>query len=80
VESGRKEVNQIMAKSFGVGRNIKATVEGGTLTLVIDLTVEGVESKSGKSDTIATTGAPQVVGTTPDGKPVSANVSIFCPH
>jgi hypothetical protein len=68
-----------MAKSFGVGRNIQAKVDDGKLTLTVDLGVDGVPSKSGKSDTIATTGAPQVVGTTPDGKPVSCNVSIFTP-
>jgi hypothetical protein len=38
-----------------IGRNVEATVKDGKLTLVIDLSVEGQPSASGKTKVIATT-------------------------
>ncbi len=39
-----------------LGKNIKASVKGDTLTLVIDLTKNQGESGSGKSEIVATSG------------------------
>jgi hypothetical protein len=38
-----------------IGNNVKAEVNGDTLTLTIDLSVDGTESKSGKSTVLGTT-------------------------
>jgi len=40
---------------MNIGQNIQAEVEGDKLTLVIDLSVGGTRSRSGKSEMIATT-------------------------
>ncbi len=65
--------------SYNVGRNVNVTKTNGKLTVTIDLTSEGKVSASGKSDTIATTGAPQGIGELPDGRPLKLSLSVFAP-
>ncbi|GAF97079.1 unnamed protein product [marine sediment metagenome] len=65
--------------AYNIGRNVKVEKKANTLTITIDLTAEGKLSASGKSDTIATTGAPQGIGELPDGRPVKMNLSVFAP-
>ena len=65
--------------AFTVGRNVSIDISKNVMTVTIDLSAEGITSGSGKSDTIATTGAPQAVGSLPDGRPVKMNLSVFAP-
>lgn len=64
---------------FNVGRNLTVSLDDYLMTVEIDLRVEGITSASGKSDTVATTGAPQAVASLPDGRPVKMNLSVFAP-
>jgi hypothetical protein len=64
---------------YSLGRNIVISKDDYHMTVEIDLRVEGKLSASGKSDTIATTGAPQGIGELPDGRPVKMNLSVFAP-
>lgn len=68
-----------MATSYTIGRNIEISKSGSKLVVTIDLSAAGKVSASGKSDTIATTGAPQSIGELPDGRPVKMNLSVFAP-
>lgn len=46
------------SSNFPIGTNIKASLNGSKLTLEIDLSERHGVSGSGKSDTVASTGAP----------------------
>ena len=50
-----------MADAMAIGNNVKAIVNGNILTLTVDLSVAGNLSASGKSITLATTGAPTAI-------------------
>jgi len=65
--------------AFTVGRNVSISIDKSIMTVTVDLAAEGITSASGKSDTVATTGAPQAVGSLPDGRPVKMNLSVFAP-
>jgi len=67
------------SKGFTVGRNVSVSIDGSKLSITVDLSVDGTPSTSGKSMTLATTGAPQVIGSLADGRPVKANLSVFVP-
>lgn len=54
--------------------NGTVTIEGGTLTIVVDLTKTLGPSNSGKMETIASTGGFQKLGTSPRSKALSLNL------
>ena len=65
-------------REFRVGENIKVKQNGSKLvTITIDTTETGRLSSTGKNMTIATTGAAQVIGQTPDGRPVKLNLTAY---
>jgi len=64
---------------YTLGRNVNVSKNGSKLVITVDLSAEGKVSSSGKSDTIATTGAPQPIGELPDGRPCKLNLSVFAP-
>jgi hypothetical protein len=49
------------SKGGGAGRNMTITVDGDTLTIVVDLSKELGDSKSGKTVLIASSGGNKVV-------------------
>jgi hypothetical protein len=65
------------SKTYLVGENIAVKNGGKTVTLTLDLTEAGRLSGSGKNMTIATTGSAQVIGNTPDGRPVKLNLTAY---
>jgi hypothetical protein len=65
--------------AFNAGRNVTIEIKGTKLTATIDLSVDAPLSTSGKTESIATTGAPADIGALPDGRPAKLNLSLFAP-
>ena len=69
---------EINMATFNVGRNVVIDIEGSVLTATVDLSQEGDISTTGKTISIATTGAPADIAL-PNGSPAKMNLSIFAP-
>ena len=66
-----------MAK-YNVGRNVTLDITDGILTATVNLKEEGEISTTGKTISVATTGAPADIAL-PNGSPAKLNLSVFAP-
>lgn len=60
-------------------RNVKPVVKANQLIITIDLSAEGILSKSGKSRVIATTSG-NVSLATPDGRQFKLGLNVYTPE
>jgi hypothetical protein len=72
-------MSKATVEAYSIGRNVSMSRDGNIITAIIDLSVEAPLSTSGKTESIATTGAAADIGSLDDGRPVKMNISVYAP-
>jgi len=60
-----------------IGKNVKAKIEKNILTIKVDLSQDFGDTKSGKSISIGTTGAPATIDN--NGEQISVGLNVYKP-